>query len=92
MICTVMVGRAVPPALTYCTACPDVLYRLPWQGAAAQLRASGNPFCSSYCWYITKCTQNRDIIEITQGRQGKGKYLKRSIGSIVVLLAGKFSL
>jgi hypothetical protein len=46
-----------------------VRYRLPCQGAA-QLRASGDPSCCS-SWYITKCcTQNNDMSEIMQGRQG----------------------
>ncbi len=50
------------------TICYDVLYRLAWQGAA-QLRASGDPGCCC-CSYITKCTQNTYIIEITHGRHG----------------------
>ncbi len=55
-------GRPVPPTMTYCTA-------LPWQ-EAVQLRASGNPSYCCCCWCFTKCTQNTDITEIKQGRQG----------------------
>ncbi len=47
--------------------CPT-LYRLPCLGAA-QLRAPGKPKCCN-CWYVTKCTQNTDISEIIQWRQG----------------------
>ncbi len=38
-------------------------YRLP--ALAAQLRASGLPCC----WYITKCTQNTYVTDMTHGRQ-----------------------
>jgi hypothetical protein len=32
---------------------------------------SAASFLQSCCWYITKCTQNADITEIKQGRQGR---------------------
>ncbi len=74
MICTCD-GRAVPPTMTYCTA-------LPWQGAV-QLRASGNPSYCCCCWCFTKCTQNTDITDIKQGRQGPALYVQYEISLLV---------
>ncbi len=61
-------------------ACHDVLYRLPCQGAA-QLRASGILSCYC-CWYVTKCTQNTDMTEITQGIKGRGQHSKFSVAAL----------
>ncbi len=58
-------GRAVPPAMFYCTACPG-------KGRLHGAACSGDS-SRCCCWpCIAKCTQNIYITEITQGRQGLG--------------------
>ncbi len=58
-------ARAVPVPAACCTE-PPVL------AGAAQLRPIGNPCCC----YVYKCTQNTDITETTQGRQGPTVYVR----------------
>jgi hypothetical protein len=56
-------------------------YRLSWRTvplALAWLPASGNPRCCCCCWCIKKCTQNTDITEIMQGRQGPALHVYSS--------------
>ncbi len=53
---------------------------------AAQLRTSGHPSCYS-CWFITKCTQNTDITEIS--KEGRGRISMYSMTALYLSLPGR---
>ncbi len=53
--------------------CDKRVLPLAWCTVPPALRALGKPSSCS-CWYITKCTQNTDMSEITEGKGRHSMY------------------